>query len=161
MILAKRGPPPKPTKLKVLTGNPGKRPLNKKEPEPKPAQKLRCPSWMPADGKREWRRIVPELERLDLLKVLDVASLEMCCKAYATWLEHERIIEEEDSIMVVYNKDGQPTYKQQHPAVSIAKSACETYRKFVAEFGLTPSARSRLQIKEPENGENDDKRFFA
>ena len=28
------GPPPKPTKLKLLAGNPGKRPLNENEPEP-------------------------------------------------------------------------------------------------------------------------------
>jgi hypothetical protein len=30
------GPPPKPTHLKLVTGNPGRRPLNKREPKPKP-----------------------------------------------------------------------------------------------------------------------------
>ncbi|HZK10243.1 MAG TPA: phage terminase small subunit P27 family, partial [Clostridia bacterium] len=32
--MATRGRKPKPTALKVLEGNPGKRPLNKNEPQP-------------------------------------------------------------------------------------------------------------------------------
>ncbi|MEQ8198694.1 MAG: phage terminase small subunit P27 family, partial [Clostridiaceae bacterium] len=32
--MAQRGRKPKPTAIKVLEGNPGKRPLNKNEPKP-------------------------------------------------------------------------------------------------------------------------------
>jgi hypothetical protein len=32
-----RGRRPKPTRLKLLTGNPGKHPLNRSEPKPEPA----------------------------------------------------------------------------------------------------------------------------
>ena len=39
------GRPPKPTYLKVLEGNPGKRPLNENEPKPKPSAP-KCPAWL-------------------------------------------------------------------------------------------------------------------
>jgi hypothetical protein len=43
---------PKPTALKVLSGNPGKRALNKNEP--KPGGVPTCPSSLDATAKREW-----------------------------------------------------------------------------------------------------------
>ena len=41
--MATRGRKPKPTALKVLEGNPGKRPLNENEPIP-PKGSIKCPS---------------------------------------------------------------------------------------------------------------------
>jgi hypothetical protein len=32
--MGRRGPPPQPTKLRLLSGNPGKRPLPRAEPQP-------------------------------------------------------------------------------------------------------------------------------
>ena len=40
-----RGRRPKPTALKKLEGNPGKRPLNELEPVP-PVASLRCPNYL-------------------------------------------------------------------------------------------------------------------
>ena len=50
--MAIRGRKPKPTALKVLEGNPGHRPLNKKEPMPK-GKLPRCPEWLEDDAKKE------------------------------------------------------------------------------------------------------------
>ena len=49
------GPPPTPTNLKLLRGNPGKRKLNTTEPDPPPAIPT-CPSHLDKVAKREWRR---------------------------------------------------------------------------------------------------------
>lgn len=50
-VMAGRGRPPKPTAIKELEGNPGKRPLNKNEPK-KPKQGApKCPSWLEPDAK--------------------------------------------------------------------------------------------------------------
>ena len=54
--MAVRGRKPKPTALKVLEGNPGHRPLNKKEPMPK-GKLPRCPEWLEDDAKKEWKRL--------------------------------------------------------------------------------------------------------
>ena len=49
------GPKPKPTKLKLLEGNPGRRPINDKEPKPK--ERLpQCPTHLSEEAKREWQR---------------------------------------------------------------------------------------------------------
>lgn len=70
--MAGRGRPPKPTAVKELEGNPGKRPLNKNEPKPKQTAP-KCPSWLEPDAKKEWRRLSKELESMGLLTEVDMA----------------------------------------------------------------------------------------
>ena len=54
--MATRGRKPKPTALKVLEGNPGKRPLNDREPVP-PKATLKCPAWLLPEAKGAKHRI--------------------------------------------------------------------------------------------------------
>lgn len=146
--MGRRGPAPKPTVLKVLEGNPGKRPLNQNEPKPKPIAP-KCPSWLDKEAKREWKRVAPELERLGLLTVVDGAALAAYCQAYARWKQAEEIIKREG--MTVTTESG---YVMPHPAVKIAEKAQQLIKAFCAEFGLTPSSRSRMSL--PEQKEEDE-----
>ena len=77
-----RGRRPKPTRLKVLTGNPGKRPLNPDEPKPERAIP-ECPAELGPVARREWDRLGKELASLGLLTNLDRAALAAYCGAYA------------------------------------------------------------------------------
>jgi phage terminase small subunit len=52
-----RGRRPKPTRLKLLTGNPGKRPLNETEPRPEAAIP-ECPVVLGPVARQEWDRLV-------------------------------------------------------------------------------------------------------
>ena len=52
--MAERGRKPTPTAIKVLEGNPGKRPLNANEPKPK-KKAPRCPSWLEDEAKKNGR----------------------------------------------------------------------------------------------------------
>lgn len=54
--MAQRGRKPKPTAVKVLEGNPGKRSLNTAEPKPE-KKAPRCPSWLEDEAKKEWKRM--------------------------------------------------------------------------------------------------------
>src|SRR5688572_9415358 len=54
-IMGKRGPAPRPTHLRVLDGNPSKRPLNGDEPMPDGAPT--CPTILDKEAKQEWKRI--------------------------------------------------------------------------------------------------------
>jgi phage terminase small subunit len=81
-----RGRRPKPTPLKVLTGNPGKRPLNKNEPRPD-VLIPECPPELGPVARREWDRVVGDLAALRLLTNLDRAALAAYCGAYALWAE--------------------------------------------------------------------------
>jgi len=54
--MAKPGPAPQPTALKRLHGNPGKRPLNEREPQP--AQKLPlCPRHLKGVARAQWTKV--------------------------------------------------------------------------------------------------------
>ena len=48
------GRKPKPTAIKELEGNPGKRKLNNKEPKPDKGMPV-CPEWLPPEAKAEWK----------------------------------------------------------------------------------------------------------
>src|SRR5438067_3785806 len=76
-----RGRRPKPTRLKMLTGNPGKRPLNHDEPRPE-ANIPECPPELGPLARQEWDRLVGELAALRLLTNLDRAALAAYCGAY-------------------------------------------------------------------------------
>lgn len=139
--MGRRGPPPKPTQLKLLTGNPGKRAINHAEPKPaKPKKAKAPPSWLPPDGKREWKRVVPELDRLGLLTKVDYASMEAYCNAYARALEAGRRVKE-SGLTIVTDKG----FVIQHPAVSIERLAWAQVRQFAGQFGLTPSSRTSIK----------------
>ena len=52
--MASRGRTPKPTAIKQLEGNPGKRQLNTNEPKPKQKAPT-CPKWLDDEAKKEWK----------------------------------------------------------------------------------------------------------
>lgn len=72
--MATRGRKPKPTAIKELEGNPGKRPLNANEPRPE-RKAPRCPAWLDTEAKREWRRMGKVLEQMGMLYFNGVDSV--------------------------------------------------------------------------------------
>lgn len=138
--MAKPGRKPKPTHLRLIEGNPGKRPLLENEPKPRPVAPT-CPAWLNTKAKKEWQRVVPELKALGLLTVVDGAALAGYCQAYARWREAEEAIEKYG--MIGKTESG---YVQQLPYVSIAQKSAQLMKAFATEFGLTPSSRSRISV---------------
>ena len=57
------GRKPKPTAMKELEGNPGKRKLNKKEPMPGKGMPD-CPKWLLPDAQEEWKRLSEKLNQI-------------------------------------------------------------------------------------------------
>ena len=78
---------PKPTALKALQGNPGKRPLNRHEPQPGGLPK--CPKHLDGQARKEWKRISRELIACGLLTEVDRAALAAYCVAWSRWIDAE------------------------------------------------------------------------
>jgi len=136
--VAIRGRKPTPTAIKMLEGNPGKRPMNGSEP--KPLKKApSCPKWLELEAKREWRRLAKQMESIGILTDVDMAAFAGYCQAYARWKEAEEFITQHGTI--VRTPSG---YWQQVPQVSIAQTYLKVMSKFAEQFGLTPAARSRI-----------------
>ena len=136
--MATRGRKPKPTALKALEGNPGKRPLNEHEPVP-PKAAIRCPAWLEPEAKKEWKRLAPALEAMGILTTVDISAFAGYCQAYARWKEAEEFISKHGSIFQTPSG-----YVQQVPQVSIAQQNLKIMQSFCSEFGLTPATRSRI-----------------
>ena len=136
-----RGRRPKPTRLKVLTGNPGKRPLNDQEPLPDAAVP-ECPPELGPAAQREWHRLCGELTKLGLLTNLDRAALAAYCFAYGMWAEATEAIQKYGTMVK------SPTgYPMQSPYVSIANRQTEIMMRIASEFGFAPASRSRICAK--------------
>jgi len=135
-----RGRKPKPTRLKVITGNPGKRPLNLDEPSPEPAIPD-CPPELNPAARREWDRLVAELGKLSVLTNLDRAALAAYCGAYALWAESTEAIGKYG--VMVKSPTGFPI---QSPYVSIANRQAEIMMRIASEFGFTPASRGRISV---------------
>jgi P27 family predicted phage terminase small subunit len=131
---------PKPTALKALQGNPGHRPLNKREP--KPTGTPTCPRFLDEEAKREWKRISTELTTLGLLTSVDRAALAAYCAAYSSWADAEVKLQKFGKI--IKTPSGYPI---PNPYVSIRNTSLNIMRQYLVEFGMTPASRSRLQVE--------------
>ena len=80
------GRKPKPTAMKELEGNPGKRKLNKKEPMPGKGMPD-CPKWLLPDAQEEWKRLSEKLNQMGVLTEVDRSAFAAYCQSYARWKE--------------------------------------------------------------------------
>lgn len=136
---------PKPTHLKLLQGNPGKRPLNPNEPRPK-VEIPSVPEHLTEAAKAEWNRIAEILARLGLLSTLDRAALAAYCTVYGRWVEAEEALKKSGT--VVKSPSGYPMVS---PYLVVANRALEQMRAFMVEFGLSPASRSRISVNAQES----------
>ena len=105
--MAKPGPKPKPTAIKIFEGNPGKRPLNEYEPTPNISETLEYPEWMQDDceymqldrfplkvvARMIFDRLSPELVRLGVLTDIDKEMFGRYCDTFARWLKAKAFID--------------------------------------------------------------------
>jgi P27 family predicted phage terminase small subunit len=138
-----RGRRPIPTRIKVLTGNPGKRPLNEHEPHPEP-RIPDCPPQLGPIAREEWERLTSELSSLRIVTALDRPALAAYCNAYGLWAEATDAIQKYGTM--VKSPTGYPI---QSPYVSIANRQAEIMMRIASEFGFTPASRSRISAAAP------------
>ena len=140
--MSKRGPKPTPTVLKIARGNPGRRPLNKREPN---AARFTiaptAPDYLGDVGKKEWRRMAKELVKMKVLTKVSLAGLGAYCGAFEVFTIAYKSVLEDGTIMM--NGRGQPV---QNPNMRIATAQQDAMRKWLSEFGATPSSMTRVQL---------------
>jgi len=137
-----RGRKPKPSHLKLVQGDPGKRGVAGTEPKPE-VKTIAPPAWLPDPAKTEWRRIMPELVRWGLMTVLDVGALAGYCAAYAQFRKAQMAINKKGAIYESQSRLGKMF--RVRPEITVMNEALRQMRGFAAEFGLTPAARVRLK----------------
>ena len=138
-----RGRKPKPSHLKLLEGNPGRRPINPNEP--RPAREIpTCPAHLCPSAKAEWKRLAQQLYVLGILSTLDRAVLAGYCQSYGRWVEAERKLKETPAILKMPSG-----YIQQNPWLTISNKQLELMHKYMSELGLSPVSRTRVDVRRP------------
>lgn len=135
--MSKRGPKPTPTPLKILRGTRKDR-IPAAEPTPEPGR-IEPPAALEGEAAKEWARIVPILEGMKVLTPADSMALALYCQAFARAVEAEATIRQTGMII----RTGLGGVKT-NPAYAIAAAARAEMLKILAEFGCTPSSRSRI-----------------
>ena len=137
----KRGRKAKPTAVKRLEGNRGRRPLNDREPKPLAPASLAPPDWLGPVALEYWRRLAPQLQAIGLLTALDVDLLATLCDAWQK--KHDARTQLDADGAYHWTESGFPVA---HPALAQEHKATELIRKLNSELGLTPSARAGLVV---------------
>ena len=145
-----RGPAPAPTSLKIMRGNPGKRSLPKNEPQLE-TKAPECPAHLDAMARSEWDRMVPILLGMRVLTEADYMALSMLCQAYSTMAAAQDQLNKTGILFKTPSG-----YVQQSPLISIVNQNAELVTKLCREFGVTPSARSRVQARQADKAKADD-----
>lgn len=102
-------------------------------------------------GAAKWKEICRELIANEVLTVLDLPALEMCCVAYSDFCEAH------DAVHYRKAKNGKKVRQsiaqymagrnsQTMPEYTAYKQAFTLYKSFMTEFGLSPVARNRIDI---------------
>lgn len=144
-----RGPKPLPANVHLLHGNASKLPMSRLLDGVHPEVEIpKCPQHLQAEAKREWKRVSVELDKLGLISQIDRGALAGYCTAWAEVVHCEKKIAAantaDPSGEAGYIMDTPSGYKQMSVWLQIRNRAYDRMMKFAAEFGMSPSARTRV-----------------
>lgn len=135
-----RGRKNKPSALKRLNGNPGKRKLNQLEPAFEVAIP-EAPDVLEGDALLEWTRVTQELAAKQIITHVDLAILMLYCQNFADWKKHRAVLKNEADFL---QTDKGYTYP--NPRIGLINTLGEKLAKYAAELGITPSSRTKVKM---------------
>jgi P27 family predicted phage terminase small subunit len=109
-----------------------------------------CPEYLDDTARGEWQRTGAVLREMGLLSLADRTALAAYCMVYSRWVQAEAAVKKYGAIV----KSPEKGFPMKSPYLTVADQAMESMRKFMVEFGLTPSSRSRIKV--PDAGQAGD-----
>jgi len=146
--------PRKPTELKILEGNPGKRNLPVNEIKPIPIAD-NCPDWFNDDAREVWNKYTEMLERLGLLTEVDGLDFQNMCVAAADIKKLTIDINENGHTFQTVNG-----VWMARPEVNARNSAIKLVTTITGKFGMSPSDRVGLVSAKAEGQESEMERLL-
>lgn len=138
----------KSAQAKKLAGNPGKRELSVVKPPPGVPD---MPNWLTGEGAVEWSRVIPILDSMGVLSVLDRAVIADYCTVWAQLVRVEKELTTAESLTEGRSDRGEWV---KNPLWSIANQLRQRFHKACEMLGLAPGPRGRLDV--PEKQSDDD-----
>ena len=157
------GRKPKPSGLKVIAGTDRADRRNDQEPRFNPEIPT-PPTFLSDPAKVEWGRVCDALYQAGILSKTDRAALAAYCQAYGRWQQAEEALAkmaERDAVtkgMMIKTTNGNAV---QNPLVGTANKAMADMVRYAAEFGMTPSARTRIKAEGRDDETDPAAKFFG
>lgn len=149
--MAPRGPKPKPTQFHVLHGTFDKNPQRSRDDEPvAPAGVPDCPDHLDELAQQEWKRVSQLLAEMNILTLADRAALELYCHSYSEW--RKACVQVGKYGAVLIQKHGDKIDARRNPFDIVRERNAKACERLLAEFGLTPSSRSRVHATKKTSG---------
>lgn len=140
--------------MKILDGNPGKRPLGE-EPEP-PAFDGDAPAHLTGIARQRWIVLSKLLVDLGIFTEADTGVLEAYCLAYATFRQSSDELKKNGQ--VIKTSFG----PARNPWANVQKDAWAMMEKSGSKLGLSPADRAKLATDPGDgDGKGDDDEFFG
>ena len=147
----KSGRKKKPTLLKFVTGNPGRREINTNEPEPL-AGEVVAPGWLDDEARQKWADV---LRSCPWITAADTDTLALYCDSYSHYLKARKLSIKTPVVKSVEGK------LSKNPAWTARNEAFQQMRSAGSELGLSPSSRSGITTGERKSHDPAEKYFAS
>jgi P27 family predicted phage terminase small subunit len=136
------GRPPLPTNVKLMRGTARPHRLNRAEPKLPPVAPA-MPAALPVDARPTWRWLCRLLRPMRVLTKSDAATLMLAAVRLQDYLALRDRVSAEGATYTTTTVSGS-VFHRSRPEVQLAAAAWRDVSRILAEFGLSPSARSRV-----------------
>jgi P27 family predicted phage terminase small subunit len=147
--MSKAGRKAKPTALKLVDGNPGKRRINQHEPQPAKVYDPDPPEGFDAIHAAKWNEVAGKLAKVRVLTELDLDALEVYCREWVNY--HNAIADIATRGKLLQMPSGGVMWNPSWTQLKHSQNVC---RSIMSEFGMTPSTRTSLVASADETGKN-------
>ena len=134
--------PPKPLKLHKSQGTYREYRHGGNNPDPKTGRPD-APEWLDEEERDEWDRATADLEAMGLLHRCDRALLVAWVEAWGEFVGAVKSLRTTPRVSVA-----QSGAEYQNPMVGIKNQASKRMQTIATQFGLSPVARTRIQVAE-------------
>jgi P27 family predicted phage terminase small subunit len=139
------GRPRTPSKMKVLRGTDRADRMLANEMDPKTAVLLPSPpAYLDSVAKKVWEKTTRALKELDMLVEVDYELLAAYCFNYAIIEKCSKEISKPGGMHIKYKNKAGATNLTAHPNIKIYNDALGNLNRLAAQFGFTPSSRTRI-----------------
>ena len=111
----------------------------------------RAPNYLMPEAKKLWKTLVPQLESVGLVSVLDQTNLELFCTQYAEYIEAVESVKEHGTVYM--NQDGG---LKKNPSVNIIDNCSKALRSLGMTLGIDFNSYSqRIGVNGNDSGNID------
>ena len=154
--MGKRGPPPKPTPLKIADGNASKENLDdrvRREPRPGDAEIL-PPEWISGAALEKWHEMLPIVQAMKVMTSADVDALGRYCVLHEMYVKYLDQCRRGLDVLVLRDASGKVKYMQSTPAAVMFQKLGQQLDRLGQQFGLTPSSRTAINVDHGETADS-------